>query len=393
MEALARSRIITSLICIVAFASSGCTSGGGVAKSYSAGRAQAPDEKPAPVVPYVPAPIAPVTPAPPVTQTSSASPAQLDVGPGMTTQVHLVAMLGSDVVITDQEVWQMVRMRPDYRQGGVDHERVMFREELRKLIERELLVQDFLAKIKKQKPQVLEELKDQTTRAAQQKIRQLRKMNKFKTEAEFLEFLTAVGLNAKALQRHFEREEMKNIYVGQFMKDKEKFKSITLTEIERYYKAYPDEFKIEDRVKWLDLFVSMQRFATPEEARRYAEKLRNDATHGTDFVQIVKNSGHGDSVLRDGEGIGTKPGEILPRELEPAIMALSAGQVSDIVATSVGYHIVKVVERDKAGVKPFDEQTQFAIRAKLAQKSVEAEYEKLIDDLWRKTKGTVFDLP
>ena len=40
-------------------------------------------------------------------------------------------------------------------------------------------------------------------------------------------------------------------------------------------------------------------------------------------------------------------------------------QVSGLVETPGGYHIVKVVERDVAGVKPFDDKVQDEIRKKI----------------------------
>jgi hypothetical protein len=45
---------------------------------------------------------------------------------------------------------------------------------------------------------------------------------------------------------------------------------------------------------------------------------------------------------------------------------------------------VKVAERTRAGVKPFDQQVQSDIRDKLVVQLREREYKKMIDDLWRR---------
>jgi parvulin-like peptidyl-prolyl isomerase len=72
---------------------------------------------------------------------------------------------------------------------------------------------------------------------------------------------------------------------------------------------------------------------------------------------------------------------------------MEAGQVSDLVATETGFHVVKVLERDVAGVRPFDEKTQAYIRNRLAARVQKVEYDKLIEDLWRKTNVEVMGVP
>jgi parvulin-like peptidyl-prolyl isomerase len=58
---------------------------------------------------------------------------------------------------------------------------------------------------------------------------------------------------------------------------------------------------------------------------------------------------------------------------------------------ALGYHVVKVVERQTAGLRPFDEKVQGECRQKAAAKVVIREKEKLIDELWRKYKPTVVE--
>lgn len=312
------------------------------------------------------------------------------------TQLRVVAVIGTDAVITDDEVWQMVRQRAgEYvKLTGSEREakeNELFKESLRSLIDRELILADFIAKLKKNKPELIDKLQAESRQSAEKELNRFRKLNHITNEEDFAKALRSQGMSIKGLQRQIERKSMVDIYLGQLLKDKKA--SVTLAEVHQYYQTHSDEFRIDDEVQWLDLFVSFNRFANPNEAKQYAENLWKQAGNGGNFVEIVKKHGHGDSALRGGEGIGNKRGEIFPKELESTVFALSDGQVSNLIPTPTGYHIVKVTKRQEAGVRPFDEQTQKEVRAKLSSKVSQKEYQRVIEDLWRKTTVRVVELP
>lgn len=348
-------------------------------------------DEPAPVS-VVARPQAPTTPTSgnPIQQASAISP---EMG---TPQVRPVAVIGSGTVITDDEVWQVVRQRASeyVRLTGEERankEKEIFQQSLRTLIERELILDDLFTKLKKNKPQLLDELKEQASETANKQVREFKKINNLTTEEDFLMAMRVQGLSPKSLHRQIQRSTLMTIYLSQLTRDKQK--AITIADLERFYRNNPDEFKVEDRVKWLDLFVSFRRFTTTEEARAYALKLRKQLEGGGDFAAIAKEFGHGDSSLRQGEGHGEKRGEIRPEELESYIFELEPGKLSDLIPTEFGYHIIRVEERDYKGVRPFDNETQSAIRQKLHSDLNKEQYQNLIEDLWRKTTVKILELP
>lgn len=375
-------------------------------------RSQAPE---APVVPLTlgpsqstPAQVVPYTPPPPSagpTVTAAAPTGEQPVvavsvnQPALdkaATQVRVVALIGSDIVITDDEVWQLVRQQAaEYaRLTGPERdakEKEMFRYSLRGIIERELIIADFLGKVKKNKPELVDEIFERAAESATREMREFKKRNKIATDEELDKAFRAQGLAIKSLQRQMERSAIVNMYLGQVIK--EHVKKIGLAQIDQYYRAHPDEFRIEDEAKWMDLFVSYSRFDSPEEARKYAEGLQARAKANEDFEKLVMTHGHGDSPLRHGVGAGEKRGEILPPEVEPTVFSLAPGQVSGLVPTERGLHVVKLVERQNAGIRPYDEKTQQAIREKLTMQVREKERLKLIEELWRKTSVKVVDIP
>ncbi len=345
---------------------------GGTATTQPA-RSQAPSDPPAPIQP---------------TAATEAA--------GATRQIRVVALVGTDAVITDDEVWQQVRFRRgEFEQltaaDRAAKEKALFREELRRLVERELVIVEMLGKIRKNRPQLVEEIKEQVALDSQKQLKRIRKDMGNPSDADFEAVLSVQRLTQKGLLRQYERAALKDIYLSQYLREKKR--DISLAEVRQYYDDHPQEFQAEDRVKWLDLFLAAGRFDTPEACRQTAVHLVGLARGGADFVGLVKEHGHGDSRLRDGEGIGAKRGEVRPAELEPAVFALTAGQVSDPMPTATGYHVIKVLEREQAGRKPFDATTQTAIRAKLIQQFQQSEVQRLIDELWRKTTVEFVGVP
>ncbi len=327
-------------------------------------------------------------PMPPESDRTRVQPLQTPNGTEAETRVKVVATVGADGLITDDDVLIMMRQRArEYitLQGNdrVTKEKDVYKEELRRLIERELVINEFLAKVRKNKPQLVDELWTEAGNTADRQMREIRKGAGITNESDFAAMLKSQGVEMKTFRRQMERGALSNMYVGQFMR--EKSQTITLHQIQQYYRDHAEDFRVEDRVKWQDFFLSIKRFQSIEEAKLYADWARKSLQAGADFAEFTKKHGHGDSALRGGEGSGNKRGEILPQELEKIVFELAEGTCSDIIPSQTGFHIVKVVERDVAGIRPLDAKLQSEIRGRLTELNFKQDREKMIMDLWRKT--------
>jgi peptidyl-prolyl cis-trans isomerase SurA len=381
MDAAAGSRrsIALSLALLASFA------------GFAAGQAPRAPEGPL-VVPDLPAPAPAAAPAPtPAIEPVSASTSAPD--PFRDKQVQVVAYIGHDVVITDDEVWQMVRQRgKEYiALGGSERaakEKALFDEELKRLIDREVVILEMTIRLKKNKKEdAIAMIKEDAEKQATRKLLDYRKANKFTTDEEFQNVLKMQGLSYRGLKRQLERDTIAGLFLQQQIQDKVKF--ITLSDVWDYYLQHPKEFAVEDRVKWQDLFVSFARFPTREAAKAYADVAWQKASAGESFPELVKQYGQGDSNLRGGDGIGEKPGDISPPELEPMILKMDVGQVSPLLQTATGFHIVRVAERERAGTKPFDQKVQVECRNKIALQIQKVELERMMDEYWRKYRPKV----
>ena len=187
------------------------------------------------------------------------------------------------------------------------------------------------------------------------------------------------------------RQIMADEYVRSAIK--EKGRTPGFADIRAYYELHPDEFKKDDQVKWLDIFISFSKHPTRQAAYQHADKVRQEAAQGADFVTLVKQHDNGLAIGSNGVGVGTKRGDIQPPDVERVVWALKPGAVSDLVETPTGYHIVKVAEREYAGIRAFDAKIQNLIREKIQRQYRENEYHRLIEELWRNGTVRIIEMP
>ena len=135
---------------------------------------------------------------------------------------------------------------------------------------------------------------------------------------------------------------------------------ITVTEAEK--KAFYDENQasMQEPVQFkaAHILISVDESATPEqkaELKKKAESIRNMLEMGQDFAELAaKNSGDPGSKNNGGE-LGWMPeGQTVP-PFEAAMKSLEPGELSGLVETRYGYHIIKLQDRRGAGAIPYEE--------------------------------------
>ncbi len=85
-------------------------------------------------------------------------------------------------------------------------------------------------------------------------------------------------------------------------------------------------------------------FAKKEDADAALQKLNG----GTDFAALAKQVSQDEATRDNGGDLGWFPRDVMPPEFEQAAFALAPGKTSGVVATQLGLHILKLLERDAA---------------------------------------------
>lgn len=153
-------------------------------------------------------------------------------------------------------------------------------------------------------------------------------------------------------------------------------------EIEAYFDANKNAFASE---LWLNVSHILIRcnlnagFIEAEEARERAEKILANIRGGRSFQLMAREFSEDPSSALDGELGYIKRGTTHP-EFEAAAFKLGVGDVSDVIRTDAGFHIIKVNGRRGGTVRDFEEVRELCRQGVLRGKSVAA-VEDLIEGL------------
>ena len=126
------------------------------------------------------------------------------------------------------------------------------------------------------------------------------------------------------------------------------------------------------------------------EIRKKMEGILEEAKNGADFAKLAEKYTE-DPGSRDKGGLYedfTKGRMVKP--FEDAAFSVPVGEISDIVETRYGYHILKVVDRKKE-TKPLDEVKE-NIRKKLTNLKKNEAYNSFIDDLKKEAKYETLEI-
>ena len=114
-------------------------------------------------------------------------------------------------------------------------------------------------------------------------------------------------------------------------------------EVRDFYEKNPDEFT---GVRASHILIRPEGFdeASKKKAKEAAEDVLKQARGGSDFAELAKKHSTDGSAQQGGDlGFFTK-GAMVP-QFSSAAFALEPGQISDVVETQFGFHIIKLAER------------------------------------------------
>jgi peptidyl-prolyl cis-trans isomerase SurA len=274
---------------------------------------------------------------------------------------RIIAIVNDDI-ITLKEVEQFVHVEKNRFKSVEDYlVGLKLREKLGILIENTLIKQQ-AKKMKidvsdREVREVVENIKKQHLITEEELKEQLKKENL--SYDEFLKGIRITLLRNKVLARVITPE-------------------VNLTEkaLKDYYDSHFDEFT-EEELHLQQIFISGLR----EDSKERADFVYDSLSKGIPFEELAKQYSDDPSGKYGGDVGYVKKEELIP-EIREAIKDLREGSYARTIQSRYGFHILKLVNRKKGDIIPF-EKAKEDIKRRLIMEESEKRYKDFIDKLKR----------
>jgi peptidyl-prolyl cis-trans isomerase SurA len=154
------------------------------------------------------------------------------------------------------------------------------------------------------------------------------------------------------------------------------------SEAQEYYKKHRSEFLLPEDVKARQIFIQCPPDADPTERQRAeteAQYIHKLLLEGGDFAQLAKKYSQDPSADKGGDLGYIKKGELI-ESLEKVLFEMKEGEISPVIKTNRGFHILKVEEKRINRIKPFSE-VKDTIMDKLFKKKLADRQQQWIEEI------------
>jgi peptidyl-prolyl cis-trans isomerase C len=160
----------------------------------------------------------------------------------------------------------------------------------------------------------------------------------------------------------------------------------TDTDAKDFYDKNPDKFTQPESVRASHILILTKDAdeAAKQAARTKIDALLKRAKAGEDFAALAKEHSQDGSASQGGD-LGFFPrGQMVP-EFDQAAFALEPGEISDVVSTQFGYHIIKLTEKKQGSTVPFD-QVKPQVVEYLSNQKKQQRVDSFIDEAKKRAK-------
>jgi len=207
----------------------------------------------------------------------------------------------------------------------------------------------------------------------------------FPSEAQFQQALTAQKTTLEAVRNDTREGMSADKLVESEIAAKVAVKPEAVTD---FYQKNQDKFQQGPRVRASHILIGIPQnadAATKQQAKAKADALLKDLKSGKDFAATAKANSQDPGSAPNGGDLGYfEPGQMVP-PFEQAAFALKAGEMSEVVESQFGYHIIKVADRQDSRVVPLEE-AKGQIEEFLTQQNRHAQTELFVNALKAKAK-------
>ena len=185
----------------------------------------------------------------------------------------------------------------------------------------------------------------------------------------------------------YKSEIRRNIISGRII-EKEIRSGITISEEEvgAYYSKHRNDYEGKEATRIQQILLVKPKDcddSTREELRAKAEEILKRVKDGESFDLLVDNYSQGPAAKSRGDLGFVEKGMMFP-EVDTAVSGLKKGESSGVIESPVGFHIIRVIDKRGAGIKPVDEVRE-EIVGNIGNEKINKKFEEWLKELREKS--------
>jgi len=278
---------------------------------------------------------------------------------------------------------------PDPTKAMSPSNRALINQLVRQQIDVKLLYQDFRKTIPKEAAPAFEENINRYFEEAQLKL--LMKREKVVSRADLESALRAKGSSLDREKRIFMEQIAAQNWVQQQVKGGKDDEEVTHEEMLTWYQAHLKDFEKPAKARWEELMIAFSNHPNRDEAYAAVAALGNRVLAGASLADAAKSASEGPTARQGGQREWTHTGSLSSENLNQEIFRLPVGQLSQILESENGFHIIRVVERQELIRTSFLD-AQKEVKENIQKERYEKRYKEFVEKLRVKYPvWTVFD--
>ena len=161
--------------------------------------------------------------------------------------------------------------------------------------------------------------------------------------------------------------------------------TIPESDVEKEYKNNEEQYKSPEQVRASHILLKTEG-KDDAAVKAKAEELLKQAKSGADFAELARKNSEDEASAKNGGDLDYfGKGRMVP-EFDAAVFAMQPGQISDLVKTQYGYHIIKLVDKKPATTRPYAQVRQ-QLHDQLAYQRAQAQAADLAQNLEKQIKS------
>lgn len=298
-----------------------------------------------------------------------------------TSEGKVVARVNGQSISQSQLDRSLMAMAQSQQQQNIPPQTrpAMEKEALKRLINLELLYQESQSKN-------LTPNDEEVTKA----VTQIK--SRLSNEESFQQLLS----KSLSTEADFREEISRNLAIKRLI-DQEILPTVEVTDEESnaFYQENKDKMSQAESARARHILVKLDKSASADDeaaAKQKIESIKKRIDDGEDFAEVAKTTSEGPSAKNGGDlGFFTR-GRMVP-EFEKAAFGLEKpGQVSEVIKTDFGFHIIKLEEKQAERTIPYEE-AQKSISQHLKNQKMDVVIRGYVENLSRKAQvESQFDL-